>query len=106
MQTNAISSKLVRSRKNLCETPKHDRILMYTNWSLLLGPSAARDAGAEERVSKSVRQSGLYDKPGESGTAHAHFPLPLLEKAVTFKCLEGQASQPQDKVEIIKSINR
>jgi hypothetical protein len=27
MQTNAISSILVRYRKNLCETPKHDRIL-------------------------------------------------------------------------------
>ena len=27
MQTN-----LVRSRKRLCETRKHDRILMYTNW--------------------------------------------------------------------------
>ena len=27
MQTNAISSNLVRSRKNLCETRKHDRIL-------------------------------------------------------------------------------
>jgi hypothetical protein len=36
MQTNAISSNLVRSRKNLCETPKHDRILMYTNWSLFM----------------------------------------------------------------------
>jgi hypothetical protein len=34
----------------------------------------------------------------------AHFPLPLLEKAVTFKCLEGQASQPQDKAKILKSI--
>ena len=37
-------------------------------------------------------------------TRQAHFPLPLLEKAVTFKCLEGQASQPQDKAKIIKSI--
>ena len=34
MQTNAISSNLVRSRKNLCQTPKHDRILMFTNWIL------------------------------------------------------------------------
>ena len=25
----------------------------------------------------------------------AHFPLPLLEKVVTFKCRKGQASQPQ-----------
>ena len=35
MQTNATSSNLVRSRKNLCETPKHDRVLMYTNWMAL-----------------------------------------------------------------------
>ena len=34
----------------------------------------------------------------------AHFPLPLLEKAVTFKCREGQASQPQDKAKILLSI--
>ena len=26
---------LVRFRENLCETPKHDRILMDTNWMLL-----------------------------------------------------------------------
>ena len=37
MQTNAISSNLVRYRKKLCETPKHDRILMYTNWMALSG---------------------------------------------------------------------
>ena len=34
----------------------------------------------------------------------AHFPLPLLEAAVKFKCREGQASQPQDKAKILSSI--
>ena len=34
----------------------------------------------------------------------AHFPLPLLESAVRFKCLEGEASQPKDKDNILSAI--
>ena len=34
----------------------------------------------------------------------AHFPLPLLESAVKFKCLEGEASQPEDKENILSAI--
>jgi hypothetical protein len=34
----------------------------------------------------------------------AHFPLPLLEKAVTFKSREEQASKAEDKAKILSSI--
>ena len=40
------------------------------------------------------------------GYRQAHFPLPLLESAVKFKCLEGEASQPEDKESILSAIGQ
>ena len=56
MQTNAISSNLVRYRTNLCETPKHDRILMYTNWMLYQREGSRRE-GTHRHIHAHVERS-------------------------------------------------
>jgi hypothetical protein len=42
--------------------------------------------------------------PVIQGRRQAHFPLALLESAAKFKCLEGEASQPKDKENIVGAI--
>ena len=75
---------------------------MYELWRSLVTGQHSYKNNNKEMVSRVV--VGITD----GVTAHdgiapfqqyrqAHFPLALLESAVKFKCLEGEASQPKDK---------
>ena len=88
MQTNVISSNLVRYRKKLCETPKHDRILMYTNW-MLLGGAAGELAGKRKRGDGLAHQSVRHSL-WEQGSLKAHNEL-------LFGCLDGEVEALQQR---------